>query len=1131
MKLKIQVAILVAFLLSTTFIVLPSPTSWASGTASDAIRINNDVDLAAQAVAMGWPGNGSDANPYIISNLTIDHPINGIGIYVGNTSSHIIIENCSISNAFQGLYPYRDGNGIRIYSCQNVMIRNNWLNASYNGIALIYGSATTDNIVIQNNTIENSTHDGIYCTGLDAYKYIDNLFLIENKIINSGYGGIETTNAFSSKICNNSVVGSYNGILTYHSTSANIEYNKISSNVLIQQYGYGFGIGQFSCYDGRINNNSIVQTYSDDFPYWTGIYLSSSYRTAIFNNSIANALGDGIGINDSDSNSIRENIIKYSQSGIKLSYSNETAVNENTIINALSNGISLEYSYNNDVSSNNIVDATSSGIQLQYSGFNNIYGNKVRNSTYSISNIAYCGIYQKASAYNNFTFNVIENYRHGIYLNGVSQVLGGGEAHEYTAGFNNVTHNFITNSSFVGIYVDSFSETIAWNTVNDSTSYGLHIYWGSDNKIFGNRFINNNGAGSNFNPTNVQAYVGNNQQYYSFNNDWNATIGNYWSDWTSPDTNQDGVIDTPYPVGKSNRVTTQQLDMLPIAPQIIITNPSSDVFTTNKSSIELHGWASNHFGIQEIIAINEATGQVFHCDGTTQWSVQGIALREGVNRIIVKMFSVDGFESNASILIICDQTVPQIQIGIPITGSYYNVSTVTISWMGLDDETGIVYYEVSIDGGEWTNCSTQDSYTSANLAEGQHSVEVRATDGAGNSNIISSIFYVDTVAPYLELTTPSEGLLTNVTTIEVRWISSDDGSGLGFTRMRVDGGPWSAVGSSISVLLLTSVPDGTHMIEVESFDFAGNVATACVNITIDAALPTISIISPVQDSSLVTDNVRVRWTSSGTGSPIACTEIRLDGDPWIDVHGASSLEFNALSDGPHTICVKVRDAAGNVNELVVSFSVAVPPSISAHSPSGEDAPVDTVIIVTFSEPMNKSSVRVAINGITGNIAWAGNTISLVPSIRLSYGASYVVQVYGKDIAGNAVDCSWAFTTMSRGTIDGVVTDPNGNPLADATVTLGNGLSTMTDSNGHFTFSDVAAGTYDVTVSKAGYRSFTNSITVDDGEIIDLGHLSVQSNSSDNAHRNDGLLVASVLFIVAIVGTVCYLKLRRGKKGT
>jgi len=63
------------------------------------------------------------------------------------------------------------------------------------------------------------------------------------------------------------------------------------------------------------------------------------------------------------------------------------------------------------------------------------------------------------------------------------------------------------------------------------------------------------------------------------------------------------------------------------------------------------------------------------------------------------------------------------------------------------------------------------------------------------------------------------------------------------------------------------------------------------------------------------------------------------------------------------------------------------------------------------------------------------------------------------------------------TISGRVTDAASQPLTDVTVSAGAGSSATTDSNGAYTISGLAAGTYTLTPSKSGYSFFPRTVSV------------------------------------------------------
>ena len=87
------------------------------------------------------------------------------------------------------------------------------------------------------------------------------------------------------------------------------------------------------------------------------------------------------------------------------------------------------------------------------------------------------------------------------------------------------------------------------------------------------------------------------------------------------------------------------------------------------------------------------------------------------------------------------------------------------------------------------------------------------------------------------------------------------------------------------------------------------------------------------------------------------------------------------------------------------------------------------------------------------------------------------------------------TPVGKGAVFGVVNDTDGNPLQGVKVTIDNAAiiqdtdlpySTETDENGHYIFTDVAAGNYALTYEKEDFLTQTQYITLAEGEVKGLG---------------------------------------------
>ncbi|MBN1538729.1 MAG: right-handed parallel beta-helix repeat-containing protein, partial [Candidatus Thermoplasmatota archaeon] len=117
--------------------------------AGDAILIDSDLRFAEMASDKGWPGNGSEGDPFIIEDLVIDGRGNNFGMVIRDTSSKFIVRNCTIFNVTGPALPY-GGSGIYLLNTAGNVTGNSIFNCSA-GISIEVSRGTA----IDNNTCYN----------------------------------------------------------------------------------------------------------------------------------------------------------------------------------------------------------------------------------------------------------------------------------------------------------------------------------------------------------------------------------------------------------------------------------------------------------------------------------------------------------------------------------------------------------------------------------------------------------------------------------------------------------------------------------------------------------------------------------------------------------------------------------------------------------------------------------------------------------------------------------------------------------------------------------------------------------------------------------------------------------------
>ena len=123
----------------------------------------------------------------------------------------------------------------------------------------------------------------------------------------------------------------------------------------------------------------------------------------------------------------------------------------------------------------------------------------------------------------------------------------------------------------------------------------------------------------------------------------------------------------------------------------------------------------------------------------------------------------------------------------------------------------------------------------------------------------------------------------------------------------------------------TTVANGTHTLTAWARDFAGNIATSTVTVTVDNVAPTVSLTAPANGAS-VSGTVTLAATASDNDR-VAGVRFLLDNITPLaaeDTAAPYSLSWNTttVANGTHTLTARARDFAGNIATSTVTVTVA-----------------------------------------------------------------------------------------------------------------------------------------------------------------------------------------------------------------
>ncbi|TLZ94983.1 MAG: hypothetical protein E6J98_02340 [Methanobacteriota archaeon] len=353
-----------------------------------------------------------------------------------------------------------------------------------------------------------------------------------------------------------------------------------------------------------------------------------------------------------------------------------------------------------------------------------------------------------------------------------------------------------------------------------------------------------------------------------------------------------------------------------------------------------------------------------------------------------------------------DTTPPTISINTPAPGQLFPVGSVPVNWSASDVGTGLDHFELRVDLGTPVVLGPDVTGYTVSLADGNHTIQVTAFDGANNSASASVPVIVDTTSPSLSVTYPADGAVFATTTVAMAWTASDATSGLDRLELSLDGGPATVLAPNETNHTFAGLSDGSHTATLVAYDRAGHSTTAARTFVVDTTAPTVTIDAPVA-GWVSTRSVQVTWTAADVGSGLDHIEVSLDGNPPAVLPGtATSTTLTGVSDGPHTIVVQAFDRAGSSASASVAISVdATLPTATVTSPTpGQFLGTSSVQLTwTASDaPSGIDHFEVSIDGGVATTVPSGTTTYVFTGVT---DGSHTFRLRAIDRAGNAVTAS------------------------------------------------------------------------------------------------------------------------------
>ncbi len=366
--------------------VKPSPwMALAAHTPHSRISISNDFDFASQATSEGWPGDGTESDPYIIEGYIISSDQSCISIR--DTTVHFVIRDCVLETIMGG-WDF----GISLMQMPNGVVDSCLIRGKYIGI----GAWTVYDCTFVNNTIYD-TNIALNIDSCRNFTVDSNAFVGCSPLV---YG--HSTNYWRHTFMNNTVDGKpfgwfwnvadtvidgdlYGAIALAECTNVTVLGGVFSNATVGLQMGY--------CTDCSLRNSfihgaqdGVTTTFSDSITIDNntiydcaelGIHINVTHNSVVSNNIVHDCTYAGISLMEPDNCVVVNNTIYRNGNGIDAAVPEGCLVDNNTIM-FNDYGFRTFAAYNCNIAHNKIYGNDEYGIFLEWScQYMVIYGNRL----------------------------------------------------------------------------------------------------------------------------------------------------------------------------------------------------------------------------------------------------------------------------------------------------------------------------------------------------------------------------------------------------------------------------------------------------------------------------------------------------------------------------------------------------------------------------------------------------------------------------------------------------------------------------------------------------------------------------------------------------------------------------------
>ncbi|UCC93846.1 MAG: hypothetical protein JSW25_04040, partial [Thermoplasmata archaeon] len=370
-----------------------------------------------------------------------------------------------------------------------------------------------------------------------------------------------------------------------------------------------------------------------------------------------------------------------------------------------------------------------------------------------------------------------------------------------------------------------------------------------------------------------------------------------------------------------------------VEPTVYVFTPN-DGHAQNVTGLEVRGMSTDvGAGINStyVSTDRDAAEWTQIADDQQTWEVM-LDLPEGVHIIHIKSVDHAGNEAFGKVEgVVIDLTPPALEVVDPVKAVWYTSQENYTIRGKVNGEFSLIInrqpVEVAPDG-TWE--SLQEIHSGIN------EFVIVATDHVGNAHVITKNIVRDSSEPKLILTSPEEGMWTNISQIEVKGITE-----LGATIL-VNGDPLPTFDGRFATNIFLT--EGMNVVIVEAVDKANNMKREIRTVHLDSISPVLQVESPRADALVSHRFLPVR----GTIDDPSVTNVIINGLLVPVIDQVFEKEFR-LDEGENPIVIEVWDGARNY--VARSYMIVLdttPPDLRLEEPVGGLETMDPTVRIRGS---------------------------------------------------------------------------------------------------------------------------------------------------------------------------------------